>query len=298
MIVGRESEEGSMRRIAIVTDSTADLAPEAAAAAGVRVVPLFVRFGAAEFRVGVDLSTEQFWMRMLAPDAPFPTTAAPSPGTFRETFEACFAEGADAIVCPTIGSKLSATFQSATLAAEALPDREIHVIDTGSTSMATGIPALLAAEMAAAGAPAAEIAASVCDRLPDIDLYVAVDTLEYLKKGGRLSPARAAIGTLLSVKPIITVRDGIVVIAERPRTRAKARERVVDLVTAQPVERIAIVHTPTSTREEVEAFRAKLVARALGGIDPARVSTGLLGASTAPHLGPNLMGAVFLRRRR
>ncbi len=286
-----------MRRIAIVTNSTADLAPEAAAAAGVRVVPLFVRFGAAEFRVGVDLSTEQFWMRMLAPDAPFPTTAAPSPGTFRETFEACFAEGADAIVCPTIGSKLSATFQSATLAAQALPDREIHVIDTGSTSMATGIVALLAAEMAAAGAPAAEIAAGVCDRLPDVDLYVAVDTLEYLKKGGRLSPARAAIGTLLSVKPIITVRDGIVVIAERPRTRAKARERVVELVTAQPVERIAIVHTPTSTSEEVEAFRAKLVARAPGGIDPARVSIGLLGASTAPHLGPNLMGAVFLRRR-
>ena len=286
-----------MRRIAIVTDSTADLAPEAAAAAGVRVVPLFVRFGAAEFRVGVDLSTEQFWMRMLAPEAPFPTTAAPSPGTFRETFEACFAEGADAIVCPTIGSKLSATFQSATLAAQALPDREIHVIDTGSTSMATGIPALFAAEMAAAGAPGGDIAASVRDRLPDIDLYVAVDTLEYLKKGGRLSPARAAIGTVLSVKPIITVRDGIVVMAERPRTRARARERVVELVMARPVERIAILHTPTSTRDEVEAFRDGLVARALGGIDPASVSIGLIGASTGPHLGRNLMGAVFLRRR-
>jgi len=132
----------------------------------VRVVPLFVRFGAEEFRVGVDLSTEQFWTRMLAPDAPFPATASPSPGTFREAFEACFAEGADAIVCPTIGSKLSATFQSATLAARALPDREIHVIDTGSTSMATGIPALLAAEMAAAGAPAAEIAARRFDSTP------------------------------------------------------------------------------------------------------------------------------------
>jgi len=262
----------------------------------VRVVPLFVRFGAEEFRVGVDLSTEQFWTRMLAPDAPFPATASPSPGTFREAFEACFAEGADAIVCPTIGSKLSATFQSATLAARALPDREIHVIDTGSTSMATGIPALLAAEMAAAGAPAAEIAASVRDRLPDIDLYVAVDTLEYLKKGGRLSAARAAIGTVLSVKPIITVRDGIVVMAERPRTRAKARERVIELVTAQPVERIAILHTPTSTREEVEAFRDGLVARVPGGIDPAHVSVGLLGASTGPHVGPNLMGAAFLLR--
>jgi len=286
-----------MNRVAIVTDSTADLAPAAAAAVGLRVVPLFVRFGDEEFRVGVDLSTEQFWARMLAPDAPFPTTAAPSPGTFRETFEACFAEGAEAIVCPTIGTKLSATFQSATLAAQALPDREIHVIDTGSTSMSTGIPALLAAEMAAAGVAAAEIATAIRDRLPDVDLYVAIDTLEYLRKGGRISPARAAIGTVLSVKPIITVRDGIVEMAEKPRTRAKARERVIELIAAGPVERLAILHTPTSPPEEVEAFRAALVARIPGGVDPAFVSSGLIGASTGPHLGPGLMGAAFLRRR-
>ena len=286
-----------MNRVAIVTDSTADLAPAAAAAVGLRVVPLFVRFGDEEFRVGVDLSTEQFWARMLAPDAPFPTTAAPSPGTFRETFEACFAEGAEAIVCPTIGTKLSATFQSATLAAQALPDREIHVIDTGSTSMSTGIPALLAAEMAAAGVAAAEIATAIRDRLPDVDLYVAIDTLEYLRKGGRISPARAAIGTVLSVKPIITVRDGIVEMAEKPRTRAKARERVIELIAAGPVERLAILHTPTSPPEEVEAFQAALVARIPGGVDPAFVSSGLIGASTGPHLGPGLMGAAFLRRR-
>jgi len=284
-------------RIAIVTDSTADLAPETATAAGIRVVPLFIRFGTEEFRVGVDLTREQFWARLLAPDAPFPTTAAPSPGTFQATFEACFAEGADAIVCPTIGAKLSATFQSATLAAQALPDREIHVIDTGSTSMSTGIPALLAVEMAAAGATGAEIAAGVRDRLPDVDLYVAVDTLEYLRKGGRLSAARAAIGTLLSVKPIITVRDGIVVMAERPRTRAKARERVIELITAAPIERIAFLHTSTSTHEEVQAFCDRLLARVPGGIDPAHISAGLIGASTGPHLGPHLMGAAFLRRR-
>lgn len=286
-----------MGRVAIVTDSTADLAPETATAAGIRVVPLFIRFGTEEFRVGVDLTREQFWARLLAPDAPFPTTAAPSPGTFRATFEACFAEGADAIVCPTIGSKLSATFQSATLAARALPDREIHVIDTGSTSMSTGIPAQLAAEMATAGATGSEIAAAVRDRLSDVDLYVAVDTLEYLRKGGRLSPARLAIGTLLSVKPIITVRDGLVVMAERPRTRAKARERVIELITAAPIERIAFLHTSTSTHEEVQAFCDRLLARVPGGIDPARVSVGLIGASTGPHLGPHLMGAAFLRRR-
>ena len=261
------------------------------------MVPLFVRFGADELRVGVDLSTEQFWARMLAPGAPFPATAAPSPGTFREAFEACFAEGAEAIICPTIGSRLSATFQSATLAAQALPDREIHVIDTGSTSMSTGIPALLAVEMAAAGATGAEVAARVLDRLPDVDLYVAVDTLEYLRKGGRLSPARAAIGTLLSVKPIITVIDGLVVMAERPRTRARARERVIELITSAPIERIAFLHTPTSTPEEVAAFCDRVLARVAGGIDPDHVSVGLIGASTGPHLGPHLMGAAFLRRR-
>jgi DegV family protein with EDD domain len=286
-----------MGRVAIVTDSTADLAPDMAAAAGLRIVPLFVRFGADEFRVGVDLSTEQFWERMLAPEAPFPTTAAPSPGTFRETFEACFAEGADAVVCPTIGSKLSATFQSATLAAQALPDREIHVIDTMSTSMSTGIPALLAAEMAAAGVPAAEIAAAVAARLPDVSLFVAIDTLEYLRKGGRMSAARTAIGTVLSVKPIITVVDGLVTMAEKPRTRAKARERVIELICERPIERLAILHTPTSPREEVAAFRDALVARIPGGVDAAHVSTGLIGASTGPHLGPGLMGAAFLRRR-
>ena len=289
--------EDLIARIAVVTDSTADLAPDAAAAAGIRVVPLFVRFGADELRVGLDLTTEQFWARLLEPGAPFPSTAAPSPGTFRDTFEACFADGAEAVVCPTIGSKLSGTFQSATLAARELPDREIHVIDTGSTSMSTGIPALLAAEMAAAGASGAEIAARVCDRLVDVDLLVAVDTLDFLRKGGRLSPARAAIGTLLSVKPLITVRDGLVVMTERPRTRAKARERVIELITAAPLERIAFLQTPTSTPEEVAAFRDRVLARLPGGIDPDHVSVGVIGASTGPHLGPNLMGAAFLRRR-
>jgi DegV family protein with EDD domain len=284
-----------MDRVAIVTDSTADLAPAVAAAHGIRVVPLFVQFGAEEFRVGVDLTTEQFWSRLLAPGAPFPTTAAPPPGTFRDAFEACFEAGAEAIVCPTIGTRLSATFQSATLAAGGMPGREIHVIDTGSTSMSTGIPVLLAADMAAAGATAADIASTVRARLPDVDLYVAVDTLDYLRKGGRLSPARAAIGTVLSVKPIITVRNGLVEMAEKPRTRARARERVVELVAARPLEWLAVLHTPTSAPEEVEAFRDLLVARVVGGVDPARVSVGLIGASTGPHLGPGLMGAAFMR---
>ncbi len=285
-----------MSPVAVVTDSTADLASEMAAAAGIRVVPLYVQFGSEEFQAGVDLTTEQFWTRLLAPGAPFPKTAAPSPGTFRATFEACFADGAEAIVCPVIGTKLSGTFSSATLAAQALPDREIHVIDTGSTSMSTGIPALMAAEMAAAGASGADIAAYVESRLSDIDLFVAVDTLDYLRKGGRLSATQAVIGSMLSVKPIITVVDGLVVNAERQRTRAKARALVIERIAAKPVERLAILHTPTSTPEEVAAFRDQLIAAIPGGVAPERITTGLIGASTGPHLGPDLMGAAFLRR--
>jgi len=285
-----------MSRVAVVTDSTADLAADMAAAAGIRVVPLYVQFGSEEFRAGVNLSTEQFWTRLLAPGAPFPKTAAPSPGTFKETFEACFADGADAVVCPVIGSKLSGTFGSATLAAQALPDREIHVIDTCSTSMSTGIPALIAAEMAATGASAADIAAYVRSRLPDVDLWVAVDTLDYLRKGGRLSAAQAVIGSMLSVKPIITVVDGLVTMSDRQRTRARARALVVERIAAKPVERLSILHAPTSAPEEVTAFRDQLLAAIPGGVDPERITIGLIGASTGPHLGPDLMGAAFLRR--
>lgn len=286
-----------MSRVAIVTDSSADLSPGQVTANGLHVVPLFVRFGEREFRVGVDLTTEAFWEELQKPGAPFPSTAAPSPGTFRETFEAAFAAGAEAIVAVLIGAKLSATVSAATLAADELAGREIHIVDSASTSMSTGIAAILAAELAAAGVPAAEIAASVRDRLPDLDLYVAIDTLEYLRRGGRLSAARAAIGGVLSVKPIITVRDGSVEMAESPRTRAKARERVLELLSAAPVERLAVIHTPTSPPDEVAAFRDALIARIPGGVDPAHVSTGLLGATTGPHLGPGLIGAALLRAR-
>jgi DegV family protein with EDD domain len=286
-----------MSRVAVVSDSTADLPADIAAAAGIIVVPLYVQFGSEEFLAGVTLSTEAFWTRLLAPGAPFPKTAAPSPGTFQETFERCFAEGADAIVCPVIGTKLSGTFNSATLAAQAMPNREIHVIDTGSTSMSTGIPALLAAEMAATGASGAEVNAYVRSRLPDLDLFVAVDTLDYLRKGGRLSAAQAMIGSMLSVKPIITVIDGEVVNAERQRTRAKARALVIERIATKPIERLSILHTPTSTPEEVAAFREQLLAAIPGGVAAEWITTGLIGASTGPHLGPDLMGAAFLRRR-
>ncbi len=283
-----------MGRVAIVTDSASDLTAEVAGARGIRVVPLYVRFGDQEFRVGVDLSTEQFWARMLAPDAPFPTTAAASPGDFRAAFEAELDDGADAIVCVTVGGKLSATVKSAELAAQDLPAEEIHIVDSGSASMGIGILALLAAEMAEAEVPAAEIAAEVRARARDIDLYVALDTLEYLRKGGRVSPARAAIGTVLSIKPIITVTDGAVETADKVRTRTKARERAIELLTARPLEWIVILHTPTA---DAGAFRDEVLARLPSEVEPAHVMTAVVGPSVGPHIGPSCLGGVVLLRR-
>ncbi len=282
-----------MSGVAIITDSAADLDPATASALGITVVPLMVTFGSDSFRAGVDLTTEAFWARMTAPDAPFPTTAATSPGTFRDVFEECFAGGADGIVCVTVGSRLSGTNKSATIARELLPEREIHVIDSNSASMGEGLLAIVGAELAATGHSAAEVAAALEARVPDIDVVVVLDTLEYLKKGGRISGAQAAIGTLLSVKPIIAVRDGLVDTVDRVRTRSKARERAVATITPRPIERLAVLHTMSP---DVEAFRDEVVGHAPGGIDPSRVSIHLVGSSVGPHLGPGAVGAAILRR--
>lgn len=280
-----------MARVAIVTDSAADLSPARVKELGIHVIPLEVTFGTERLLAGVDLTIEAFWARMVAPDAPFPTTAAASPGQFKEAFEACFAAGADAVVAVDVTEGLSATIKSARIARDMMPEREIHIVDSTSVSMATGILAEIGAEMAAAGKPAAEIASTLEARTKDLNLYVALDTLEYLKRGGRISPTAAAIGGLLSVKPIITVADRKVEVQERVRTRSKARARCVELLTARPVERLAVLHT---TNAEVEEFRDALVAGMPGGIDRSKVTTDLVGASVGPHLGPGAVGAVIL----
>jgi DegV family protein with EDD domain len=147
--------------------------------------------------------------------------------------------------------------------------------------------------MAAAGESAGDIASTLTARARDIDLYVGLDTLEYLKRGGRISGPRAAIGTMLQVKPIITVRDGQVEQADRVRTRSKVRARVIELLTAQPVERIAILHTMSG---EVDAFRDELVARLTEPLAADRLTIQPIGPSVGPHLGPGALGGVVLRR--
>jgi DegV family protein with EDD domain len=279
-------------RVAFVTDSASDLDPARAAADGIRIVPLSVTFGDESFRAGVDLTTEQFWARMTAPDAPFPKTAAASPGEFKAVYDEAFADGAEAIVSIHVSGKLSGSIKSAEIAKGLLPDREIHIVDSTGASMAEGILAYMGLEMAALGVSAAEIARVLSDRATDLRMYVSLETLEYLKKGGRISGARAAIGTFLSVKPIISVEDGVVDTADKPRTRSKSRERCIELICARPIERVAILHT---LAPDVDEFRDEVVRRS--GVDPATVMVSVVGPSVGPHLGPGCVGAAVLYKR-
>ncbi len=282
-----------MSHVAVVTDSASDVSPERARALGSSVVPLAGTFGDQSFKAGVDLSIEQFWERMTAPDAPFPKTAASAPGDFRDAYQAAFDAGADAIVSIHVAGTLSGTIKSAQVARDLMPDREIHIVDSTGASMCEGILAELAVEMAGLGVAAGEIARALEHRRDDIAMIVALDTLEYLRRGGRISGAQAAIGTLLSVKPIVQVKDGKVETVDKVRTRSKARERVIELVCVRPMERISILHTAGG---EIDAFRAELLSRVPGGIDPSRVTVDLVGPSIGPHLGPGCVGAVVLYR--
>ena len=281
-----------MSRVAIFTDSASDLDPADAAAEGIGIVPLLVTFGSDTYKAGVEMSTADFWERMTAPDAPFPTTAAASPGDFKTAFEAAFERGADAVVCVDVSGDLSGTLKAAQVAAGLLEGREIHVIDSRTASMGVGQLAQMGAELASQGKSAAEIAGVLEARKADVDLFVALDTLEYLKRGGRISGARAAVGTMLSIKPIITVQEGIVENADRVRSRQKARQRVLELLTTRPLERAALLH---STQADVEEFRDRFLERS--GLDPSKVQTMLIGPSVGPHIGPGCVGGVMIYKR-
>jgi DegV family protein with EDD domain len=277
-------------RVAIVTDSASDFDPARAASLGITIVPLLVTFGDDTYEAGVNLSTEQFWARMTAPAAPFPKTAACSPGAFQTIYQRLFDEGADEIVSVHVADSLSGTVKAAQVARATFPDRTIEIVDSRAASMGEGVLAEIGVELAKSGASAAEIAAALTRRRADLGIYLALDTLEYLKRGGRISGARAAIGTLLSVKPIIECRDGQVETVDRVRTRGKARERLIELLTKHPIERLSILHT---TNAGVEEFAEELIARA-PGLDRSKVTTDIVGPSVGPHLGPGCVGGVAL----
>ncbi len=253
------------------------------------VVPLIVSFGSESWKAGTELPIDEFYRRLLAPGAPFPTTAACSPADFQGAFTSAFDAGAESVVCINVGAKLSGTIKAAQIAREQMPDRDIRVVDSNTATGALLLLVKLAQEAAAAGATADEVVAMVEGRIPDIGIYFVVETLEYLRRGGRISAAQAAIGSVLSVKPVITLRDGVVETVDKPRTSGRARARLLELLTAKPAERIVVIHAQAAG---VDMFRGDLELAL--GVNDANVETVLIGSSVAPHVGPGAYGAVVL----
>ena len=276
--------------VRVVTDSTSDLPPEVAAELGITVVPLQVMFGSEAFQDGVELSSEEFYHRLpLAHE--LPKTSQPSVGQFHGVYEALVGE-TERILSIHLSSRFSGTIDAARLAARDVADRcQIEVLDSGTVSMAMGLAVMAAARAARDGAELPACADAARSVLRRMRLAVALDTLEYLRRGGRIGRAQAFVGGLLRLKPILTVRDGEAHPLARVRTRRKALDEIVNICLADDaIEQAAIMHatTPDDAR-----YVADEIERRRPGTP---VHLGRFGPVLGVHGGPGMIGlAVVLR---
>lgn len=276
-----------MAGVRIVTDSACDLTPEEADALGIEIVPLSIRFGDEEYTDRTELSATAFYQKM-ASSPHLPATAAPAPGAFEQTYRRLLDDGADAIVTINLSESLSATIQSARTAAAAVEGADIRCIDSRSITAGLGTQVLRAARLAREGASADEVEAAVNALVPRTRVLGVLDTLENLKKGGRIGGAQALLGSMLSIKPAIDISTGEVHEAGKPRTRKKALQWLADQVLAHDdVEDLAIMH---GEAPDIDDFLALLAPR----FGPGDVRVGLIGAVIGAHGGPRVIGACFL----
>lgn len=278
----------STRSVAIVTDSTSDIPADLAAERGITVVPLNIHFGEDVFQDNIDISTDEFMRRMAGSDK-LPTTSQPSVGLFEESFERVAREtGLTDILCITISSKLSGTYQSATIAAQNLSDRlRITVIDSATGSYGLGFMVLEAADQADKGAHLETIAASMRDDLDRYHVVFFVETLEHLHRGGRIGKATQLVGTMLQLKPLLRVDAGQIVPFERTRTRRKAIRALEEFAReVHNPERLAVLYNTTPDD-------AHQLAETVSTITPENdVSIIQLGPVIATHLGPDVLGII------
>jgi DegV family protein with EDD domain len=277
--------------VAVVTDSGSDLTPAQLEEYKIRQVPLTVSFGEASYLSPDDLSPEAFWARMRAPDCPFARTAAPSAGLFKRAFEQALEDGHDSVVYVGLSSGLSATVRNAEIARELLPAARIEIVDSKSASMGTGALAIRASQMASAGSSRVEIVEELEHLRDRVVIFVGFETLEYLRKGGRIGATKAAIGGLLSIKPIMTMEDGVVVPLDQPRTRARARERIVELMSDRRVSELYVLFSPPM---EATDFRDEVLAK-LPDPAPEVVTEQFIGPVIGAHLGPGAYGGALVR---
>ncbi|MGP3976852.1 DegV family protein [Streptomyces sp. 8N114] len=277
--------------LAIVTDSTAYLPPEALRRHGIEAVPLTVVLGEEALEEGTDISARSL-AAALRERRPV-TTSRPSPETFARTYRAAAEAGAVGIVSLHLSAEFSGTYDAALLAAREAPV-PVRVVDTGVVAMALGFCALAAAEAAEAGASLDEAVAAAEKRAEGTSAVFYVATLEYLRRGGRIGAAQALLGSALAVKPLLEVADGRIGMLEKVRTASKAIARLEEIVVERAGDArvdIAVHHLAAAERAEqlAERFRTRVP-----GLRELHVSE--VGAVIGAHTGPGLLGAVLSLR--
>ncbi len=276
-----------MPGVHIVTDSACDLTDQLVKEHNVTVVPLTIRFGTEELEDRRQLTPTEFWERCRG-KGDLPQTAAPSPGAFQAAFQQAADEGADGVLCLTISSKVSGTYGSAVTAADTFTSIPVRVIDTFSLTMGQGLLVIAAAEAAAAGASMEDLVAATEDRIPRTRIYGVLGGLEHLQRGGRIGGARALLGSLLNIKPVIQLKDGEVAEESKQRTRARALAYMTAKVAAEaPLERIAVADGACDDFADVMASLAGI------STDHPLVSVDL-GPVVGTHAGPNTVGVCYI----
>ncbi len=277
-----------MSKVVVVTDSTASLPPEVAAARGIRVVPLQVVIGARVLDEGPDGATPDVVAEALREFVPV-STSRPAPALFADVYREVAAEGADEIISIHLSGEMSGTFESAQLAALEV-DVTVHVLDSTQVGIATGYAALTAVDVLDAGGTAEEAVAAALARGQAATSLFYVDTLEYLRRGGRIGAAAAILGSALSVKPLLEIADGKVAPRERVRTASRALGRLVDLAVEaagdQPVD-VCVSHLANAAK--AEELAGLLAERLADGLEGREVMCGELGAVLGAHVGPGMV---------
>jgi DegV family protein with EDD domain len=274
--------------VRVVTDSSCDLPVQRAEELGIEIVPLTIRFGDKEYVDRVELTNEEFWAKVATSDV-LPETAAPSAGAFEEVFRRLADEGADGIVCINLSSRLSATMQSAQLAAKQLQGTcPVEVVDSLMVSMGLGLQCINAVQLAQQGQDAEAIARATESQARRTRLVGALDTLEHLRRGGRIGAAQALLGGVLSIKPVIEVRDGAVAEAGKVRTRSKSLRLLADkVVQANRPQQVFVFDAQAPDIDELVDMLAAAVPRN-------EIEFGTIGPVIGTHAGPRTIGVGWV----
>ena len=277
-----------MARVRVITDSACDLPEEIARRLEIDIVSLNIRFGDQEFTDRVDLSPAEFWAKCKASKT-LPATSAPSPGAFQAAYQRAITDGCDGVIVLTLSALLSATHQSATVAAEAIAGQiDVRVIDTKAVSMAQGLLVMDVAEAALAGDDLETLVIHAEGLLNKVGVVAMLDTLEHLIKGGRVGGAKALLGQVLSIKPLLELKDGLVAEAGRQRTKAKALTAIAEVAKSHaPLRRLALIHGASSEVSVLEALVAGIQVNF-----PLVIAD--MGPTVGTHGGPGIIGLCWI----